>query len=50
MLNYQMGLGHEAWNPDYEALTSQNRFSDSNQRQFYKRWSQLMSAQPQSIL
>ena len=45
MLNYPMGLGHEAWNPDYEALTSQYRFSDSNQRQFYKRWSQMMAAQ-----
>ena len=44
MLNYQMGLGHETWNQDYEALTSQYRFSDSNQRQFYRRWSDLMAA------
>ena len=44
MLNYQMGLGHESYNPDYEALTSQYRYSDSNQRQFYKRWSDLMAA------
>ena len=44
MLNYQMGLGHETYNKDYEALTSQYRFSDSNQRQFYKRWSELMAA------
>ena len=44
MLNYQMGLGRESWNPEYEALTSEYRFSDSNQRQFYKRWSELMAA------
>ena len=44
MLNYQMGLGYESYNEDYEALTSQYRFSDSNQRQFYKRWSELMTA------
>ena len=39
ILNYQMGLGHETWNPDYEAVTSQYRFSHSNPRQFYNRWS-----------
>ena len=36
MLNYQMGLGHETYNEDYEALTSEYRYSDSNQRQFYQ--------------
>ena len=45
LLNYQMGLGHESYNPDYEGVTSQYRFSDSNQRQFYRRWSQLMDSQ-----
>ncbi len=44
MLNYQMGLGHETYNEDYEALTSEYRYSDSNQRQFYQRWSNLMAA------
>ena len=44
MLNYQMGLGHESYNEDYDALTSEYRYSDSNQRQFYQRWSQLMGA------
>ena len=44
MLNYQMGLGHESYSEENEALTSEYRFSDSNQRQFYKRWSQLMAA------
>ena len=43
-LNYQMGLGHESYKPDYEAVTSQYRYSDSNQRQFYRRWSDLMAA------
>ena len=44
MLNYQMGLGRESYNKDYEALTGQYRFSDSNQRQFYKPWSEFMAA------
>ena len=50
MLNYQMGLGHEHYNESYEALTSQYRYSDSNQRQFYKRWSELMAARTWSDL
>ena len=44
MLNYQMGLGRESYNKDYEAITGQYRFSDSNQRQFYKPWSDFMAA------
>ena len=44
MLNYQMGLGHESYNPDYEAVIADFRYSDSNQRLFYKRWSDLMAA------
>ena len=44
MLNYQMGLGHESYNEEYEALAAEFRYSDSNQRQFYKRWSELMAA------
>ncbi len=44
MLNYQMGLGHENYNAGYEALAADYRYSDSNQRQFYLRWSQLMAA------
>ena len=39
-----MGLGHESYNGVWEATTSQYRYSDSNQRQFYKRWSDLMAA------
>ena len=45
MLNYQMGLGHESYNPDYEAVIADFRYSDSNQRLFYKRWSDLMAAE-----
>ena len=43
MLNYQMGLGHESYNEDYEAVIADFRYSDSNQRRFYKRWSELMA-------
>ena len=45
MLNYQMGLGHESYNKDYEALIADFKYSDSNQRQFYKRWGDLMAAE-----
>ena len=44
MLNYQMGLGHDSYSEEKEGLTSEFCFSDNNQRQFYKRWSDMMSA------
>ena len=44
MLNMQMGLGHERFEPDLEAWASDYRYSESNHRQFYLRWSQLMAA------
>ena len=44
MLNYQMGLGHDRYSEENEGLTSDFRFSDNNQRQFYKRWSRMMAA------
>lgn len=50
LLNYQMGLGHESFNEDFNALTSDYRYSDSNHRQFYHRWGQLMSADSWSDL
>ena len=50
MLNYQMGLGHEAYSEENEGLTSQFRYSDSNQHQFYKRWSELMAGESWSDL
>ena len=43
MLNYQMGLGHERYSEENEGLTSDFRFSDSNQRQFYRRWGEMMA-------
>ena len=48
MLNYQMGLGHESFSDETDGLTSDFRFSDSNQRQFYKRWSELMADESRS--
>ena len=43
MLNYQMGLGRESYNEDYDAVIADFRYSDSNQRFFYQRWSDLIS-------
>ena len=50
MLNYQMGLGHESFNEEFDAITSEYRHSDSNHRQFYQRWGQLMAADSWSDL
>jgi Ring hydroxylating alpha subunit (catalytic domain) len=44
-LNYEMGLGHERWNDELNASVSDYRFSESNHRQFYQRWAQLMAAE-----
>jgi nitrite reductase/ring-hydroxylating ferredoxin subunit len=44
-LNMQMGLGHEGYREDLKAWASDYRFSESNHRQFYRRWAQLMAAQ-----
>ncbi len=44
-LNYEMGLGHERWDDALNASASEYRFSESNQRQFYQRWAQLMAAE-----
>jgi 3-phenylpropionate/trans-cinnamate dioxygenase subunit alpha len=44
-LNTQMGLGHERFNEDLKAWTSDFRMSESNHRQFYGRWAQLMAAE-----
>jgi 3-phenylpropionate/trans-cinnamate dioxygenase subunit alpha len=44
-LNYEMGLGHERWNDELKASVSDYRFSESNHRQFYQRWAQLMAAE-----
>jgi 3-phenylpropionate/trans-cinnamate dioxygenase subunit alpha len=43
-LNTQMGLGHDHFDPALGAWVSDYRFSESNHRQFYQRWSGLMGA------
>jgi phenylpropionate dioxygenase-like ring-hydroxylating dioxygenase large terminal subunit len=44
-LNTQMGLGHEQYNEDLQGWTSDFRMSESNHRQFYRRWVQLMTTE-----
>ena len=43
-LNMQMGLGHEQYRPDLGGWASDYRLSESNHRQFYRRWAELMAA------
>jgi 3-phenylpropionate/trans-cinnamate dioxygenase alpha subunit len=43
-MNYEMGLGHERFDADLQAWASDYRYSESNHRQFYRRWAQLMTA------
>jgi hypothetical protein len=43
-LNTQMGLGHERFDADLGAWRSDFRVSESNHRQFYRRWAELMAA------
>jgi phenylpropionate dioxygenase-like ring-hydroxylating dioxygenase large terminal subunit len=42
-LNTQMGLGHERFDEGLQAWASDFRMSESNHRQFYGRWVQLMA-------
>ena len=44
-LNYEMGLGHERFDPELGAWASDYRYSESNHRGFYRRWAQLMAAE-----
>ena len=44
LLNYEMGLGHERFDADLQAWASDHHLSESNHRQFYRRWAQLMAA------
>jgi hypothetical protein len=44
-LNTRMGLGHDHFDPALGAWASDYRFSESNHRQFYRRWSDLMRAE-----
>jgi hypothetical protein len=43
MLNTQMGLGHERFDDSLQGWASDFRMSESNHRQFYGRWAQLMT-------
>jgi phenylpropionate dioxygenase-like ring-hydroxylating dioxygenase large terminal subunit len=42
-VNNQMGLGHEQFDPALGAWSSDYGFSESNHRQFYGRWAELMA-------
>jgi 3-phenylpropionate/trans-cinnamate dioxygenase alpha subunit len=44
-LNQQMGLGHERFDERLGAWASDYRMSESNHRQFYRRWAELMAAE-----
>jgi 3-phenylpropionate/trans-cinnamate dioxygenase subunit alpha len=44
-LNMQMGMGHDGFNEDLKAWASDFRMSESNHRQFYRRWAQLMTTE-----
>jgi phenylpropionate dioxygenase-like ring-hydroxylating dioxygenase large terminal subunit len=44
-LNNQMGLGHEHFDEDLKASASDLRISESNHRQFYRRWGRIMDAE-----
>ena len=49
-LNNQMGMGHERWDEALGAWASELRISESNQRQFYNRWAELMAAESWAAL
>src|SRR5205823_6282317 len=49
-VNNQMGLGHERFDPALAAWSSDSGFSESNHRQFYGRWAELMTAESWSAL
>src|SRR5207302_5073913 len=44
-LNTQMGLGHERFDPELGGWASEYRMSESNHRQFYRRWAELIAAE-----
>ncbi len=49
-VNNQMGLGHERFDPALGAWTSDSGYSESNHREFYRRWQELMTAESWSAL
>jgi phenylpropionate dioxygenase-like ring-hydroxylating dioxygenase large terminal subunit len=46
----QMGLGHERFDPALGAWASDAGFSESNHREFYRRWAEIMDADDWSDL
>src|SRR5579862_360770 len=44
-VNNQMGLGHDSFDKALGTWASDAGFSESNHRQFYRRWAELMAAQ-----
>ncbi len=49
-VNNQMGMGHDRFEPALGAWASDSGFSESNHRQFYQRWAELMAADSWSDL
>lgn len=43
-MNLEMGLGHDSFQEELLGWVSDSKYSESNQRHFYSRWSQLMDA------
>ncbi len=41
-MNMQLGVGHEQFREDLNALVSDHRFSEIAQRAFYRRWAEMM--------
>jgi hypothetical protein len=50
MLNLQMGLGKERFDPALRAWTSDFCLSESNQRYFYRHWARVLNAADWSSL
>ena len=42
-MNNEMGLGHEPFDSALGAWASDAGFSESNHREFYRRWAELMT-------
>jgi len=45
-LNIQMGMGHTGFDENLNAWASEARLSESNHREYYRHWAQLMSGAP----
>jgi hypothetical protein len=48
-LDNRMGLGHDRFDPALGAWVSDYRFSESNHRQFYRRWAELMGEESERV-